>query len=115
ESFAGSGLFCPEGSLLDPDGNLLVCDTGPDPVLKYNCSGVLLGQIQLSINPRAIPSDIALDSNGDLYIAEWGVHIIEKYSAAAFSTQTCTGIVSAGGPYKSDGLGCALLSGVASD
>jgi len=115
QPFAASGLFCPEGSLPDANGDFLVCDTGHDRVLKYDPSGALIGQLQLSTNPRAIPSDIALDSNGDLYIAEWGVHRIEKYSSTAFSIPTCTGPVSAGGPYLTDGIGCAHLSGVASD
>jgi len=84
EPFANSGFFCPEGSLLDSDGNFWVCDTGHDRVLKYDPSGTLLGTLQLSTNPRAIPSDIAFDINGDLYITEWGLHKIAKYSVAGF-------------------------------
>ena len=91
EAFADSGFFCPEGSLLDGDGNFWVCDTGHDRILKYAPSGALLGTLQLSTNPRAIPSDIAFDIKGDLYIAEWGLHKIAKYSVSGLEGTPCTG------------------------
>lgn len=109
QTFAGSGLDCPEGSSFDADGNLWVCDSGHDRILKYDASGALLKTLQLSTSPRAIPTDIAFDINGDLYVTEWGLHRISKYSAGGHEGVPCT--VSVGGPYASCGYACVHLHG----
>ena len=78
--FNGRDLDCPQGSTMDADGNLWVCDTGHFRLIKYDSSGAWLGWLQLSSNPQAFPSDIAFDSNGDLYIVDSERSAISKYA-----------------------------------
>ena len=83
QTIAHTDLECPEGSVLDSDGNLWFCDTGHDRIMKYDAFGNLLGTLQLPRVPRPIPSDITFDRNGDLYIIEWGLNQIAKYSLSS--------------------------------
>jgi sugar lactone lactonase YvrE len=81
--FPARNLDCPEGSTLDADGNLWVCDTNHFRIMKYDSSGAWLGWLQLSTNPQAVPSDIAFDKNGDLYIVDSEQNAVSKYALVA--------------------------------
>jgi len=79
-SFLGRDLNCPQGSTLDGDGNIWVCDRNHSRVLKYNSRGAWIGTVQLPTNPRAFPTDIAFDSKGDLYVVDESRQNISKYA-----------------------------------
>jgi len=81
--FPARHLDCPEGSTLDADGNLWVCDTNHFRIMKYDSSGAWLGWLQLSSDPQAVPSDIAFDTNGALYIVDSEQSTVSKYALVA--------------------------------
>jgi DNA-binding beta-propeller fold protein YncE len=90
----GQGLFeVPHGLRVDEDGNIWTADTGNHLVLKFAPSGEVLmvlgkrgtgspGWFDRDYNQVFLnkPSDIAFDSDGNIYVADGGNFRIVKYS-----------------------------------
>lgn len=90
----GQGLFeVPHGLRVDEDGNIWTADTGNHLVLKFAPSGEVLmvlgkrgtggpGWFDRDYNQVFLnkPSDVAFDSDGNIYVADGGNFRIVKYS-----------------------------------
>jgi uncharacterized protein (TIGR03437 family) len=121
-SYAGDGgkasaayLHTPSGVVLDSSGNLYIADNGNNIIRKVTAAGAISllagdpnasnfsdGAALSAANFRS-PSGIAIDSSGNLYIADSGNNAIRKYTAstATVSTLAGTGPLNAG--YSGDG------------
>jgi DNA-binding beta-propeller fold protein YncE len=73
---AGKGeLDSPTGIAVDPNGNILVADTGNGRIEKLSSDGIFLSSIQ----QLEAPSGIAIDRAGDIYVSEVGSkHRVQK-------------------------------------
>jgi DNA-binding beta-propeller fold protein YncE len=72
----GNGEFdSPTGIAVDPNGNILVADTGNGRIEKLSSDGIFLSSIQ----QLEAPSGIAIDRAGDIYVSEVGSkHRVQK-------------------------------------
>lgn len=69
----GEGLFkVAHGMHVDRDGNLWITDNGASNVRKFSPAGKVLLTIAEANGPLKSPDDLAIASNGDLYIADSG-------------------------------------------
>ncbi|MBI2061741.1 MAG: hypothetical protein HYT87_18525, partial [Nitrospirae bacterium] len=113
-------LWAPGGVAVDPNGNLYIADTDSHHIRKVDTSGnittvagnpsLLNGRYQGAYSGDSgkataaklnIPSGVAVDSNGNLYIADTGNHRIRKVDA---TTQKITTVAGNGLPgYSGDG------------
>jgi len=83
-----STFYVPRGIAFDKEGNLLICDTFNNQIRKLNSSGEVLtvsGITKKGIQNGTVdsaaffhPQAIAIDSDGFLYIADSGNHLIRK-------------------------------------
>src|SRR5207248_9346150 len=65
----------PTGIAVDPDGNVLVADTGNGRIEKFSPNGTFV----MSIEKFDAPNGIAIDRAGNIYVAEVGCkHRIQK-------------------------------------
>jgi DNA-binding beta-propeller fold protein YncE len=73
---AGKGEFdSPTAMAVDPNGNILVADTGNGRIEKFSPNGTFL----TSIGQFETPNGIAIDHTGNIYVAEIGSkHRIQK-------------------------------------
>lgn len=109
---ASARLVDPEGVVAAPDGSLYIAEAGANRIRQVTADGQVLTIAGTGAagfagdNGPAIaaqlqaPMDVALDSAGNLYIADTGNHRIRRIDAA-------TGIITtvAGGGFPSDGVG----------
>jgi len=115
----GKGGFAqfnsPEGLAIDGNGNVFVADTGNHTIRMINAAGVvgtLAGQAgspgsadgPVSSATFNGPTGIALDANGNLFVADNGNHTIRKIARSGDVT-TVAG--AAGLPGSTDGAGFA--------
>ena len=82
---SGPGQFMSaEGIAIDGvGGHLYVCDTGNDRVQRFNTSGVYqceFGGTGTLPNKMDVPSDIAIGSEGDLFVVEYLNNRIQRFS-----------------------------------
>ena len=114
-------LNLPQGLALDKDGNLYIADTGNNVIRKISTSGVITtfagngtaaysgdGGLAASASLHE-PNDVAVDSKGNLYIADgrnWSVRKVDA-STGKISTYAGTGM---NGIYE-----YGSVSGVATD
>jgi DNA-binding beta-propeller fold protein YncE len=72
----GKGEFdSPTAIAIDPDGNILIADTGNGRIEKFSPNGTFL----TSIGQFEAPSGIAIDRAGNIYVAEIGSkHRVQK-------------------------------------
>jgi len=72
----GKGQFdSPTGIAVDPNGNILVADTGNGRIEKFSPTGIFITSIQAF----EAPSGIAVDRAGNIYVAEIGSkHRVQK-------------------------------------
>jgi DNA-binding beta-propeller fold protein YncE len=80
----GKGEFdSPSGMAVDPNGNILVADTGNGRIEKFSPSGVFittLGTKGTGQGQLGAPNGLAIDQAGNLYIADASKHRVEKLS-----------------------------------
>ena len=91
-------LSSPSGVAIDAQGNLFIADTGHDLVLKVTPDGVLSviaggGGTVPSTTPTTAtatalnqPHGLAVDGNGNVYIADTGNNVIERVTPAGVLT-----------------------------
>lgn len=133
--FSGDGgaaisaqLNTPSGVAVDSAGNLYICDQGNGRIRKVNTSGGIttivgtgngftLGDGGPATSAQlANPQDVAVDSAGNIYIADLGNNRIRKVTAGIISSILTEGFGNCGGPLpaaSSDvgfGVGLALDS-----
>ncbi len=108
--FSGDGgpataakLNSPSGVALDTAGNIYIADTGNGRIRKVDTSGVIttvagrgngmvLGDGGPALNAQlANPSDVAVDSNGNIYIADVGNGAIRKVDSKGTITSVLHG------------------------
>lgn len=100
------GFRNPQGLALDSADNLYVADKGNDRVVKLSADGsqVLLQIAKLDNHGRSKPGsgtgelrqpqDVAVDANGDIYVADSGNHRIQVFDATgAFLRQFGPGVL----------------------
>jgi sugar lactone lactonase YvrE/pimeloyl-ACP methyl ester carboxylesterase len=120
-------FYCPEGIAVDSGGNLFVADTGSPTIRKVTSAGVVT-TLAGSAGPSGSadgtgsaarffdPVGVAVDSVGNVFVADYGNNTIRKVTAAGVVT-TLAG--SAGSSGSADGTGSTARffwpSGVALD
>ena len=84
----GKGEFdSPTGIAIDPNGNVLVADTGNGRIEKFSPNGTFV----TSIGQFEAPNGIAIDRAGNIYVAEIGSkHRIQKLGPDGYSGR-CVG------------------------
>ncbi len=87
--YLGSGLAAPSGVKVDASGNLIVADWGNARIVEIpNQNGVLdsAAQVTLVGNMPGMPSDLALDPAGDIYVTMEVDSVVEviPYSNGAY-------------------------------
>jgi len=117
---SAASFYSPAGLAVDSNGNVYVADTGNNAIRKITPAGVVttlagvvttLGGISTPGNTDGTgsaatfnyPYGVAVDSNGNIYVADNGNHLIRKVTPAGVVT-TLAGSSTAG---SSDGLGSA--------
>jgi len=108
-------LNTPRGVALDASGNLYIADYGNNRVRRVNTSGIITTvagngnaytdgdggpATSASING---PAAVALDTSGNLYIAERSGHVVRKVSATGIIS-TVAGTGTAGAPGSETGV-----------
>jgi sugar lactone lactonase YvrE len=119
----GAGSFAkfryPGGAAVDKAGNVYVADTGNDTIRKMTPQGVVTTLAGLAGQRGSVdgtgskarftdPFDVAVDSAGNVYVADQGNKTIRKVTPEATVT-TLTGL--AGNPGSTDGTGSAARFG----
>src|SRR3972149_2377046 len=87
-NFAGFSIM-PQGMVTDPSGNLYVVDTGHDRILLLSQEGTTLtswGSIGIANGQFKMPKDIAIDSNGYLFVVDSNGHRIQKFGSPIVSS-----------------------------
>jgi sugar lactone lactonase YvrE len=110
----------PKGIIVDPIGNIYVADTLNHSIRKVTPIGVVstfAGTPTVAGNADGnsvsanfnLPSGIALDSKGNLFVADTGNHLIRKISSAGVVT-TLAGTAGVAGSTDGVGLGASFNS-----
>jgi streptogramin lyase len=116
--FGGENIFLhqgPSGVAVDSAGNVYVADFGNHTIRKVTPAGVVTTLAGLAGSPGAAdgtgsvarfwyPSGVAVDSAGDVYVADSGYNTIRKVTRAGVVT-TLAGL--AGIAFSADGTGSA--------
>ena len=87
---AGAGLNSARGVALAPDGSIYVADTGNSRVIRLDSSGNILtswgnrtpdGELPPASGTFIEPWGVAVDSQGNVYVADTWNHRIQKFDA----------------------------------
>jgi sugar lactone lactonase YvrE len=102
---AGAQFYAPQSLVADAAGNIYVADMGNNMIRKISASGVVstlagsgdAGYVNGTGTAATFnsPRGIALDAQGNLYVADQGNNLIRKVTAAGVVT-TVAGITTAG-------------------
>jgi type IX secretion system substrate protein/Big-like domain-containing protein/NHL repeat-containing protein len=107
-----SKLNDPNGLALDDTGNLFIADLNNVRIRKIDTTGIITtvagtgavgysgDGIAATLSKLAEPADVAIDSMGNLYIADYGNSRIRKVTSGSISTIAGTGTPG----YSGDGL-----------
>ncbi len=83
DSSVGGIAVAAGGLHADPEGNLYVADTAHNRILRLDSQGTSLaiwGNGGIRSGEFQVPTDLALDGNGDLYVVDSNVDRIQKFS-----------------------------------
>lgn len=114
-----STFFTPQGVAVDPSGNLYVADGSNHRVLRFNSAATktnganadgVLGQANYTTNTKGTaadkldnPSAVAVDKNGNLYVAQRGNYRISIFFNAASKANGAPADIVLGKPDFTDG------------
>jgi len=109
-------FYAPASSVVDASGNLYVADQGDDTIRMITPSGVVTTIAGTALTPGSsdgtgsaalfkLPNAVALDGNGNLYVADTGNDTIRKVVLATHAVTTIAGTAGNGG--SNDGTGTA--------
>lgn len=79
---AGGLLISPQGMEIDPFDNIYVADTNYDRILRIDPNGATLttwGTMGITKGQFKIPSDVAIDPNGFIFVVDSNGHRIQKF------------------------------------
>ncbi len=116
---SASSLSVPEGVAVDSSGNLYVADTGNHRVLEYNTplttdrtADRFFGQPDffsngsntggLSPSSLSVPEGVAVDSSGNLYVADAGNNRVLEYNTPLASDTTADRVFGQGGVFTTN-------------
>ncbi|CAF4061014.1 unnamed protein product [Adineta steineri] len=89
-------LNYPTGVTMDGDGYLYIVDQGNHRIVRGGSTGFrcILGctTIGLAANELSLPRDMAFDSNGNIYVADWSYRRIQKFSYSKTSCDPITNV-----------------------
>ena len=83
-TFIGSNIFGPNGVAFDPSGNVYVSNGASNSISKFGSTGNFLSTIGSSVT-LADPAGLAVDSQGNLYAANFGVSAGVSSTIAKFN------------------------------
>jgi len=87
---ANAGLVAPRGLAIAPDGSVYVADTGNSRIVRFDAAGNILttwgsrtpdGQSPPAPGTFVEPWGVALDAQGNVYVADTWNHRIQKFDA----------------------------------
>ena len=84
-TFIGSNIFGPNGVAFDPSGNVYVSNGASNSISKFGSTGNFLSTIGSSVT-LADPAGLAVDSQGNLYAANFGVSAGVSSTIAKFDS-----------------------------
>jgi uncharacterized protein (TIGR03663 family) len=91
QTFSNLGLNSPRGLALAPDGSMYIADTGNSRIIRLDSAGVLInswgtrtpeGQLPPAPGSFVEPWGIALDGQGNVFVADTWNHRIQKFDPA---------------------------------
>jgi sugar lactone lactonase YvrE len=84
-TFISSNIFGPNGIAFDPSGNVYVSNGASNSISKFNSTGNFLSTIGSSVT-LADPAGLAVDSQGNLYAANFGISAGVSSTIAKFDS-----------------------------
>ncbi len=89
----GSLTVMPQGTAVDPAGNLYIADTGNSRVVRVSATGTA-SVVDTGTLTLGSPQGVAVDGAGTLYVADTGNNRVVKVTAAGVVSTVSTGTLS---------------------